>query len=123
MRLVYFFLLMAPPFLSGSGMVCAQSKSSPELFPTYQQIKPTSTEITDYVPEQGDSLVTGRQKMINLFDYPECSVTYILNGKPTTDRKYVQKLVNTKGTQLKHIKIGQPTADDRLTIEIDYSNR
>lgn len=99
-----------------------QKKNVVTPFPTYQQIKQATDEIIDYVPKKGDSVVTGRQQTINLFDYPTYSVTYILNGESTTDRKYAQKLIDPKGTQIDRIKIGQPTADGKLRIEIDYSN-
>ena len=122
MRLVYFFLLLMFLFFSINKLVNGQARPIAEPFPTYQQIKPVSTEIIDYVPKSGASGVKF-QKTFNLFDYPEYPIIYLLNGKPVPNKKYVKKLLNRKETHIERAAIGQPTTDGKLLIVIDYSSK
>ena len=108
-------------FMSICSGLYGQSKSVVAPFPTYQQIKPATAEIVDYVSQWGEAGVVGHQLTFRLFDYPEHTVTYILNGKPTMDGKYVKEVVNRKETRIETIAIEQPSADGKQTIRIEYS--
>ncbi|MCX6215850.1 hypothetical protein [Spirosoma sp.] len=100
-----------------------QSKNTPVSFPTYNQIKPAREEIMDYVPGPGSGKPDYmKQKVVfNLFDYPAGSVTYIINGKPTTDEKTAKEVINKKGNYVKKASINGPTEDGKRTIYIDYT--
>ena len=123
MRLLCFLSRPMFLFLMGSPLAYGQSTPAVAPFPTYQQIKPATTDIIDYVPKPGDFTVTGYKSVFNLFDYPEYTVTYLLNGKATTDSNYVKEMIKGKSTHIDHVKIGQPTSGGKLTIEIEYSTR
>ena len=120
MRLLSFLLRPVFLFLMGSSLAYGQLTPAVAPFPTYRQIKPATTEIMDFVPKSGESDVKS-QRTFNLFDYPEYTVTYLLNGKATTDSNYVKEVMNRKSTQIDRVKIGQPTSEGKLTIEIEYS--
>ncbi|GAB3947441.1 hypothetical protein GCM10028805_19700 [Spirosoma harenae] len=98
-------------------------KTENESFPTYQQIKPDHAEIIDFAPSRGTSgqvVMSTRRVPVNLFDYPEKTVTYLLNGKPTMNAKYAKEVLNKKGTQVERINIHEPSPDGKRTIEIEY---
>ncbi|MBD2701656.1 hypothetical protein IC229_13480 [Spirosoma sp. BT702] len=97
-----------------------QEKKAPNTFPTYQQIKPASKEIIDYAPAQGKSFTTLQS---DLFNYPENSVTYVLNAQPTKDKKYVKDILKRKDIEIETILIERPDADGKRRIIINFSPR
>ncbi|GAB3014826.1 hypothetical protein [Spirosoma pulveris] len=99
-----------------------QSKNIPASFPTYNQIRPAREEIMDYVPGPGRPDYIKQKIVLNLFDYPAGSVTYIINGKPTTDEKSAKEVVNKKGNYVTKASINGPTEDGKRTIYIDYTS-
>ena len=109
---------------STTSLYGQSTKTLVESFPTYQQIKPAHVEIIDFVSttgQSGQSLISTRQFAVNLFGYPKKTVTYILNGKPTTNVKYAKEVLNKKETQIDRINIHEPTINGKRVIEIDYS--
>lgn len=98
-------------------------------FPTYQQIKPTTSEIVDYVSPRGSlpadvqNLLQARINQTNLFDYPAGTVTYILNNQPTTDVEYVKQVLDNKSISIESVLIGQPDDNQKRTIRIEYRAR
>ena len=121
MQSSFLFTLVTLAFTSTSSGLYGQSKNVAAPFPTYQQIKPATSEIVDYVSQSGKAGVVSRQLTFRLFDYPENTVTYVLNGKPTTDSKYVKEFVNRPETHIESIAIEPPSADGKQIIRIDYS--
>lgn len=112
-------------FISFSASIHSygQPNSTPTPFPTYQQIKPAGSEIIDYVSKSGDSHQT-QQTRINLFDYLPKTVTYVLNGKPTTDVNYAKRVLSRKEIQIETITIGQQTIRSESSESITrYSSK
>ncbi|MBD2755713.1 hypothetical protein [Spirosoma validum] len=100
-----------------------QSKRTTDPFPTYQQIKPIDSEIIDYVAEQGTVERSSRQHPVNLFNYPPKTVTYVLNGKSTTDVKFVKSLLSKKEILIDTITIEQASDNGKRIIRINYSTQ
>ena len=98
----------------------AQSKKGDEHVPAYDQIKPKSDEIIDYdyaTPNGTKSVV---MSPFNLFDYPPGTVTYLINGKPTSDVRYVKRLLNNREKRPESISIGPPDSTGKRIIKINY---
>lgn len=110
-----FWLILASHHLYG------QAVNQTESFPSYQQIKAADSEIVDYVSSQGKSGFYTEKTTINLFDYPDGTVTYILNGKSTTDGNFAKKLLSQKKIQIDKISIELPTENRKQIIRIDYT--
>lgn len=98
-----------------------QSKKTLESFPTYNQIKPASSEIMDYVPKDDKSGFMQQKVTLKLFDYPAGTVTYILNGQPTTDGAYAKKVISKAGNQITNMAIKGPTEEGKRLIYIDFT--
>jgi hypothetical protein len=96
-----------------------QSQKTKELFPSYAQIKPQTADIVDYVSPNGTVRI--EKKAINLFDYPVGTVTYILNGKSSTDVNYVKKVLSEKGKDIESVSVGIPNQVGKRVIEINYN--
>jgi hypothetical protein len=96
-----------------------QSQKMKETFPSYDQIKPIKADIVDYVSPNGTVRV--EKKAINLFDYPVGTVTYILNGKSSTDVNYVKQVLSEKGKDIESISVGKPDQKSKRVIEINYN--
>ncbi|GAB3881709.1 hypothetical protein [Spirosoma agri] len=97
-------------------------------FPTYQQIKPSHSEIIDQVtpkklPATHGQVIITRASSLNLYDYPAGTVTYYLNEQPTTDVNYVKKVLATKSIVIETIAIEPPTESGKRTIRIKYEAR
>ena len=107
--------------LTAKGIVYGQSKNHMASFPTYNQLKPEGAKIFDYVPERGSENFSRQKVAFKLFDYPNGSVTYILNGKSTTNADYVKKVINQNGNRLNSISIGEPAADGKRVISLIFS--
>ncbi|GAB3696498.1 hypothetical protein GCM10027592_19640 [Spirosoma flavus] len=97
-----------------------QAKKEVKTFPTYQQIKPASSEIIDYVPGQRQTVST---RQIDLLGYPADSVTYVLNAQPTTDKKYVKELLSRKDIEIGNVVIERPDANGKRRIIINFTPR
>lgn len=117
------FILTTLTLLAISYGLYGQSKNDSEPFPTYQQIKPASPEIIDYVPRQGKAGYVQQKITFRLFDYPDGTVTYILNGKATTDEKRAKETVSQVDNHITNISIGEPASDGKRVIRIDFSNQ
>lgn len=100
-------------------MAVGQVQKTKEAFPSYDQIKPSKGDIVDYGGPI--SVVKTERKTINLFDYPAGTVTYILNGKSSTDVNYVKQLLSDKGKDIDFISIGKPDEKGKRAIKIDYN--
>ena len=106
-----------------SHLIYGQAKTSAiESFPTYQQLKPSDSEIVDYVPKEGKSEFA-YEVMIKIFDNPDRSVLYILNGKSTLDGKYAKEVVNKAGNHITNMVIEPSTENRKQTIRIDYTTK
>lgn len=117
-----FFTLITLVTLFISRSVYGQSKPPGESFPAYRQIKPIDGEIIDY-GSSGKTALLRSNVALSLFDYPKGTVTYVLNGKPTTDVDYVRQVTSKKSTQIEAVFVGKPDEDGKRTIVITYESR
>lgn len=103
-------------------MALCQSHKAKESFPTFSQIKSENSAYYDYTNYDGTARI---QKLdsINLFDYPPGTVTYFLNGKPTTTTNYVKQELSKKGRQVESISIGRLDQNGKRVITITYETR
>jgi hypothetical protein len=97
-----------------------QSQKLKEPFPSYAQIKPQKADIFDYASPNG-TVIMVEKKVINLFDYPKGTVTYILNGKTTTDVNYVKQVLSGKGKDIESVSVGKPDQMGKRVIEVKYN--
>lgn len=116
---LFFVLLNTLTFLLANRVANGQTQSIESPFPTYKQIKPAYAETVDCVYPVGTHLLR-TNATLNRFDYPKDSVTYVLNGKPTTDVDYVKRVLAKPGTRMEAISIGEPDAHGRRIIAIKY---
>ncbi|ADB37567.1 hypothetical protein [Spirosoma linguale] len=114
------FILITCALISTVTVLFGQSKNV-AVFPTYNQIKTPINEIIDYIPPGSKSGVIQEKMVLKLFDYPAGTVTYILNGKATTDGKYAKKMVGKKGNYITHVAINGPTEAEKRIIYIDFT--
>jgi hypothetical protein len=96
-----------------------QSQKAKEPFPSYDQIRQKERDITDYVNTDGSARVV-EKAIINLFDYPRGTVTYILNGKPSDNVAYVKRVLSGKGKYIENVSISKPGQTGKLVIDIKY---
>ncbi|MRS65813.1 hypothetical protein [Larkinella terrae] len=99
--------------------VSGQSQKVGNSFPTYDQIRQKDRDTYDYVNWDGKARVVETDS-INLFDYPSGTVTYILNGKPSDDVRYVKRVLAKKGTQVEKISISKAGPTARHVVTINY---
>ena len=116
------FILTTLTLLAISYGLYGQSKNDSEPFPTYQQIKPASSEIIDYVSKQGKSEYR-KEIVFNLFDNPEGTVIYFLNGKKIKDSKRAKELVYQEGNHINEISVENLSSDGKRVIRINYSTK
>jgi len=102
-----------------NNIAFGQAQKTKADFPSYDQIKPTKREIVDYGGP--NSVVKMERKTINLFDYPAGTVTYILNGKSSTDVNYVKQILSDKWKDIEYISVGKPDDKGKRVIKIDYN--
>ncbi|QMW06072.1 hypothetical protein [Spirosoma foliorum] len=105
-----------------SSLLYGQAKIATEPFPTYQQIKRSDSEIIDYVSKDGQSEFAYNYT-IKVFDNPDSTVIYILNGKPTLNGKYAKEVVNKSGNHITNMVIERPTENRKQVIRIDYTTK
>ena len=117
------FIFILATLLSISYCLYGQSKNDGELFPSYKQLKPASSEIIDYLPRYGKAAFFEKKIISMLFDYPDGTVTYILNDKTMTDRKRATEIVSQNENHIDNISIGEPTSDGKRIIRINYSTK
>jgi ribosomal protein S4E len=107
--------------LSTDSSTVGQTQKSKEDFLTYDQIKTSKDDIIDYGGPV--SVIKTERKVINLFDYPSGTVTYIVNGKSSTDVNYIKQLLAGEGKDIEAISIGKPDEKGKRVIKIDYNLR
>jgi hypothetical protein len=115
----YLLLIFIFSLTLWSNIAVGQAQNTKEAFPSYDQIKPSKGDIVDYGGP--NSVVKTERKTINLFDYPAGTVTYILNGKSSTDVNYVKQILSDKGKDIESISIGKPDVKGKRVIKIDYN--
>ncbi|HLL93657.1 MAG TPA: hypothetical protein VK404_01675 [Spirosoma sp.] len=101
-----------------------QTQKTKEPFPSYTQIKPQKADIVDHISPtyvSPDGTVRVEKTVINLFDYPTGTVTYILNGKSSTDVDSVKQVVSEKWKDIESISVGKPDPAGKRVIEINYN--
>ncbi|MFD1144333.1 hypothetical protein ACFQ4C_24615 [Larkinella insperata] len=96
-----------------------QNRPAKGAIPSYDQIRQKDQATYDYINQDGTARITVMDTL-NLFNYPSGTVTYILNGKPSNNARYVRRLLSRKGTSLESFSISQPDRDGKRTIEINY---
>lgn len=96
-----------------------QAQKAKEIFPSYDQIKPSKDYIVDYGGP--NSIIKVEKKTINLFDYPTGTVTYILNGNSSTDVNYVKQVLSEKGKDIDSISVGKLDQKGKRVIKINYN--
>ncbi len=104
-------------FLLTASVAVGQPRPVSATLPAYNQIKPANREIYDYVSPRG----TGYQSVertFQLFDYPDGTVIYQVNGKISSKASDVRKRLTAPGVQLDSLSIGQPNADGKRLIRI-----
>ncbi len=75
----------------------------------------------DYISPRG----TGYQSVertFGLFDYPDGTVIYQVNGKIVRKANDVRKQLTAPGVQIDSLSIGQPNADGKRLIRIRLLN-
>lgn len=115
----YLLLLSIFSLTLYSTIAVGQVQESKETFPSYDQIKPYKDDIVDYGGL--NSMVKTERTSLNLFDYPAGTVTYILNGKSSTDITYVKQVLSNKWKAIEFMSIGKPDEKGRRVIKIDYN--
>ncbi|WP_019990662.1 hypothetical protein [Rudanella lutea] len=114
---VLFLSLLATALCSSYSF--GQSQPNQDRFPTYDHIKPSPNEIYDHVNHDGP--ITRQAKVVlNLFSYPEGTVTYKLNGQIYESTEQARKAFLQKGRQIERYTIGKPDANGKRLIEITY---
>jgi hypothetical protein len=114
-------LLFVALFLLTASLAIGQPRPVSATLPTYNQLKPANREIYDYVSPRG----TGYQlvdRTFQLFDYPDGTVTYQVNGKIVRKASDVRKRLTAPGVQIDSLSIGQPNADGKRLIRIRLLN-
>ncbi len=100
-----------------ASLAVGQPRPVGATLPTYNQLKPANREIYDYVSPRG----TGYQSVertFRLFDFPDGTVTYQVNGKIVSKASDVRKQLTAPGVQIDSLSIGQPNADGKRLIRI-----
>ncbi|GAB3902160.1 hypothetical protein [Spirosoma agri] len=114
MKNLLFTLIAGGLFTAGSSVAVAQVKASSQQIPVYETIKPIQLKIA---PPR-----VFTNQTINLFDYPENSVLYVLNGKETVDKaEFMRRIKQAKsGIVANRVVVGPADSNQKRTIEIDY---
>ncbi len=109
-------LLIIVLSLITASIAVGQPRPVSASLPAYNQLKPANREIYDYVSPR----VTHQsvERTFQLFDYPEGTVTYQVNGKIVNKAGDVRKQLTTPGVQIDSLSIGQPNADGKRLIRI-----
>ncbi|RAK03112.1 hypothetical protein LX87_01234 [Larkinella arboricola] len=97
----------------------SQSQKGKQLLPSYDQIRQKDREIDDYINKDGTAQITQKDS-VNLFNYPSGTVTYLLNGKPSSDIQYVKRVLSRKGRIIESLSIHRPNQHGKRLIEIKY---
>ncbi len=101
-------------FITNSVILYGQTTNKRQYFLTYKDIRPAKGEIVDH---SDSGIIVSKP---NLFDYPQKTVTYILNGKSIVNIERVKKIIYKKNTHIKNVVISQPDRCGERTIYIKY---
>lgn len=115
----YLFLIFVFMFIVLNDSCFGQAKTEKDIFPSYDQIKPSKDNIVTYGGPANTIIV--EKKVINLFDYLEGTVIYILNGKLSTDVNYIKQVLSEKENDIEFISVGKPNPAGKRVIEIKYN--
>jgi len=118
MKPFHFYLLTACTLI-GKSAVYGQSKNQPVPFPTYNQIKPATTDVFDYVPQQPDQDFNKQQVDFKPVDYPYRGVIYSHDIKPATNTRYVKKVMNQAENKFDGI-YGKPSAEVNRVMQLFF---
>ncbi len=103
-------------FLLTASVAVGQPRPVSVTLPAYNQLRPANREIYDYVGPRGT--YQSVERTFQLFDYPDGTVTYQVNGKTVSKVSDVRKRLTAPDVQIDSISIGQPNADGKRLIRI-----